>query len=1534
MTVDKFIKKFIILCQVVASLLVTISAIGQQNGTPPVISNTGAGSIKHPEGDLPTPVVSNVILEDSDNENMSLAIFQFGEGYDAALDELVFEATDNIRSVYDANTGSLYLLAFPAGSGVSINRMQAAMRSVAYTTSSDDPGKRKVNLNISVTDISGNRSAPVTKSVSTEPVNDAPKIASSETSPQQANINRNYQIYDNLIINDPDSRLLRQAIVQIEEGFNQDRLGLEGGSRGLDVNVEARTVTIRGEANLNTYRRVIEDITYRHDPFFFRQSGLRRISLQLTDAEGGTSNRLYRFFIVQPNSVPRINIPPSLNNIRVQTEESADYSFSTVLFRNAFNDLNGNNLNAITIESLPEHGQLFIGNQEINNQFIISNTLIPASQLAALRYVPNPLYNGEDEFQWNARDAEDFAANAVRVSITIEPVNQAPELTFPANADVEEDTPTVIAGINVNDPDLENLRVSLVTENGTLFLSENIIDRALVDFLNNTENGQQVIIFSAPAALAAYALSSLVYLPEENYNGNDAIEIDINDGQGGSVEGTINISVLLVNDAPELFNLETEPVTYTEGVDPVNVTTNLSLVDEENNLISEATVSITEGYFPEEDSLIFTTTEESISGTFEEGVLSLSGLATVTAYQSALRNVRFFNSSDNPAIDSRTISFSVTDEEGAQSETVSRTLNVAPVNDPPELVGLEENPLGYIPEGGAVQISESLIITDPDSETLQSATVAIDEEEFDDDEDLLTFTNTENITGSWDEDEGILSLTGKASLAEYQEAIRNVQYQNLDDEADDDDDNKIILIRVNDGEAESNRVERELVANQPPLIDSFERSTDEEQPLSFTATDFPFDDPDNFPNGNLYGLIITELPAKGVLTLNADTLTEEDLNQTFIDTEALEDLLYRPLTDSTGTDSFGWNASDSASFAQSAAQVTITINPLPDPPRPQDLVVEVTEDEVYRFSAAQFVENSIDPDGDNLALVIIRSVPAHGSLQLNNIALPPNSQLNLAELDNLLYIPDDNYTGEDTFNWAASDGENTSTEVASVLMNITNVNDAPIISSLTRAINEGEAYTFEASDFSQNYLDIESTPLSIVRIESLPAEGSLLLDGSAIAAGDEILLNNISNLVYQPSAAMAGGVVSFTWTASDGELFAESTAKVNIIIGVGVTDFSITVREDEAYSFTRLQFANNYGNPSGTLQSIRIEALPDNGILLLDGNNVNENQEISADALAQLSYLPDSNYFGEDSFSWNASVGNGFASQAAAVLVTVNPANDAPQISQIADLSLLAGIASKPVAFTISDLEAGIDELTISVFSSDNNLVPSDQIVINGSGGDRSLIITPSDNVQGSVTVTVIVSDGEQQTAMEFIVDIAPYAVSLETGETLEICTGESGSLPVTISGGQSPYNLQVTCEIGDCESTVSYAEGSLTFTPVATETYFVSLVDANGIRSNVDTIQVNVQECTNLALEIPTAFTPNGDQVNDTWEIGNIEYANSVQVEIYNRYGLQVFSSVDYQEPWDGLYENNLLPVGTYYYTINVGNGIQIYNGSVTILR
>ncbi|MEM9024514.1 MAG: gliding motility-associated C-terminal domain-containing protein, partial [Bacteroidota bacterium] len=122
------------------------------------------------------------------------------------------------------------------------------------------------------------------------------------------------------------------------------------------------------------------------------------------------------------------------------------------------------------------------------------------------------------------------------------------------------------------------------------------------------------------------------------------------------------------------------------------------------------------------------------------------------------------------------------------------------------------------------------------------------------------------------------------------------------------------------------------------------------------------------------------------------------------------------------------------------------------------------------------------------------------------------------------------------------------------------------------------------------------------------------------------------------------------------------------------------------------------------------------------------------------------------------------------------------------------------------------------------------------------------------------------------------------------------------------------------------------TATPVTSTTYTVTVVDGNGC-FGFDTVRVNV-----LSIDVISGFTPDGNGINDTWVLSElIEQFPDLVVEVYNRYGQLLFqSSNGYPVPWDGTFEGSKLPVGTYYYYIDLKDSriADPLTGPVTILK
>jgi gliding motility-associated-like protein len=171
----------------------------------------------------------------------------------------------------------------------------------------------------------------------------------------------------------------------------------------------------------------------------------------------------------------------------------------------------------------------------------------------------------------------------------------------------------------------------------------------------------------------------------------------------------------------------------------------------------------------------------------------------------------------------------------------------------------------------------------------------------------------------------------------------------------------------------------------------------------------------------------------------------------------------------------------------------------------------------------------------------------------------------------------------------------------------------------------------------------------------------------------------------------------------------------------------------------------------------------------------------------------------------------------------------------------------------------------------------------------------------------------------EVKIDLRPTP-AVEAGKNILLVEGES--IPLEGSG---QGRLTWSPVIGLSNPNI----GNPVAAPLVTTKYYLHVLSEAGC-PNVDSITVTVIK----RLMIPTAFSPNGDGVNDTWEMEGIQDYPQLSIEVYNRWGQVVFSTHGYPTPWDGKRNGSDLPIGAYYYIIDPKNGRAKMSGPLTILR
>lgn len=137
-------------------------------------------------------------------------------------------------------------------------------------------------------------------------------------------------------------------------------------------------------------------------------------------------------------------------------------------------------------------------------------------------------------------------------------------------------------------------------------------------------------------------------------------------------------------------------------------------------------------------------------------------------------------------------------------------------------------------------------------------------------------------------------------------------------------------------------------------------------------------------------------------------------------------------------------------------------------------------------------------------------------------------------------------------------------------------------------------------------------------------------------------------------------------------------------------------------------------------------------------------------------------------------------------------------------------------------------------------------------------------------------------------------------------------------------YNWSPGATLND--STIAQAMA----TPVVTTTYYLTVSDINGC-TDLDTMIITLDD--NVAFDIPNLITPNGDGFNDTWIIPNILSFPDNSITIFNRNGQIVFDMTGYDNTWDGKFNGNTLPDGTYYFVLEIDGAADVAKGSINIL-
>lgn len=480
------------------------------------------------------------------------------------------------------------------------------------------------------------------------------------------------------------------------------------------------------------------------------------------------------------------------------------------------------------------------------------------------------------------------------------------------------------------------------------------------------------------------------------------------------------------------------------------------------------------------------------------------------------------------------------------------------------------------------------------------------------------------------------------------------------------------------------------------------------------------------------------------------------------------------------------------------------------------------------------INASIDVDSNRAVNAMIVTQPMHGTVTTTGSG----------EGTTYTYTPELDYTGTDAIVVAFTFGQKS--EMATINITITPVNDAPQAGPDSFAANFETPATFQTSAMLSNDTDNDSTSLSITAVSS-GLHGTVTLEGSTVR--------------FVPEAGY-NGPANFTYTLSDGT----ETARGDVTVAVGnntapvAVDDSGTTMEDTAVSFTTATLlANDTDAENQTLSVIAVGGAS-NGSVSQSGSNI--------------TFTPTANFSGNASFTYT--VADGAGADVGTVTIAVSPVNDAP-------------IANPDVTSTGEDTPLSIQSATL--LANDTDIDPGDTLTVtsvdnptNGSVAIAGSFVTftPATDFSGTASFQYTISDGSATSSSMVTVTVgsandAPVAVN-------DTMMGPEDSV-ITLPAAMLAANdtdpdgnpLSVTNATNASVGSVALVNGNVSYTPplnfngTATFEYVVSdgsLVDTGTV--TVTVLPVN---------DAPNAVNDNATTNEDT-AIGISVLANDGDVD------------------------------------------------------
>jgi VCBS repeat-containing protein len=814
-------------------------------------------------------------------------------------------------------------------------------------------------------------------------------------------------------------------------------------------------------------------------------------------------------------------------------------------------DIDNGSVLTITVTGLPTIGQV----QLADGTPVANGATLSAAQLAGLRYLPPADYSGAPVGTFAYTVSDGITAVNGGTTINVSAVNDRP-VAIDSSASGFEDTTTRIAVTPAGsdaDGTVSSYTLTSVPANGSLYAAAT---------------------GGAPLAAGAVVTGPVYFQPNPNFNGTVSFNYTATDNNGGVSANTATATIVVnpVNDAPTLTGVVTT-FNYSEGSTPTilrtvidgsvvladidspdfgggSVTVAISNVVAAEDLLGVRNQGTADGQISVSGSNVsynpVGTAASVVIGTISGGsgsaplVVTLNANASVAAVDALLQNITYGNASQLPTTTQRNLTITVVDGDGTANggaDTVSTNVNVniTRVNDAPLFTALNGGVVNTTEGAAPVLLDTNATVNDPELGsgfvgainnmggavlTLARVGGANAQDQFSASGGTLSLAagnvvlggNTVGTYSAAALATGTLQITFAAGTTQAQatSVLQQIRYVNTSDAPPA---SVAIGYTVNDGNTGSQGTggartgTATVTVNTAPVNDAPLAANDTETTAENTVLNASVPAATD-ADGTIasYALVAGPGAGNGTLTFNADGTYSFNPGANFNNLPA----------GATRDVTFTYTATDNSGAVSNVATVTITVTGENDPPvaNPDSASTPINTS----ISNINLLGNDTDPDTGAVLSVTGATVdPLRGTVTVN-----PDGTVN--------FTPAANITGPVTITYTLTDG--TATTTGTLTVNVGN-NTPPTGADNAFTIAEDATRTFGAADFGFTDADLGQT-LQAVRIDTLPAAGTLTLSGAPVIAGQVIAAAQLGNLVFTPVANANGApYASFTFSVQD-----------------------------------------------------------------------------------------------------------------------------------------------------------------------------------------------------------------------------------------------------------------------------------------------------------------------------------------------------------------------------------------------------------------